>query len=178
MQIPEPRLRTLPRACIICETPIAESMGSVLPRDVVKMFDGAWDPAFWPRELCNTRLACQAVWRRMLLLEAGNSGDFSIGSDVWPGAAKLLEEMGELTQALGKLIATAGRTDHWDGSDLRVRLIEEMADVRAALAFFQGKNFTAADDDRIANRYAEKSRLFHEWDAAQRPGLTPRPPDR
>jgi hypothetical protein len=95
------------------------------------------------------------------------SGDFSIGSKVWPGASKLLEEMGELQQAIGKLIATAGETAHWDGSDLRARLIEEMADVRAALEFFQAQNFTADDDDRIAARIERKGRLFSDWHTQQ-----------
>jgi len=40
----------------------------------------------------------------------GGSGDFSIGSAVWPGVSKVIEEMGELQQVLGKLIAVAGDT--------------------------------------------------------------------
>lgn len=44
------------------------------------------------------------------------NGDFSLGSKVWPGTSKLLEEMGELQQVLGKLIAVAGSTEHWDGA--------------------------------------------------------------
>jgi hypothetical protein len=91
------------------------------------------------------------------------SGDFSIGSQVWPGLSKLLEEMGELQQVGGKLIAIRGNADHWDGTDLRERLIEEMADVKAALEFFQAQNFTAKDDDRIKARMEAKSRLFSEW---------------
>ena len=66
------------------------------------------------------------------------SGDFSIGSKLWPGVSKVIEEMGELQQVLGKLIAVAGETKHWDG-DLRPKLIEEIGDLRAAL---QAENFT------------------------------------
>jgi hypothetical protein len=94
---------------------------------------------------------------------AEGSGDFSIGSRVWPGLSKLLEEMGELQQVAGKLIAIRGNTDHWDGTDLRERFIEEMADVKAALEFFQGKNFSHADDRRIADRAREKFNTFVEW---------------
>ena len=91
------------------------------------------------------------------------SGDFSIGSQVWPGASKLIEEMGELQQVLGKLLGTAGETKHWDGSDLKERLKEEMADVMAALAFFIGTNFTDAEDDWIHARAEEKMKRFVEW---------------
>ena len=57
------------------------------------------------------------------------SGDFSIGSDVWSGISKLIEEAGEVTQVCGKLIAIAGASEHWDGTDLRERLEDEIADL-------------------------------------------------
>ncbi len=94
---------------------------------------------------------------------AEGSGDFSIGSQVWPGLSKLLEEMGELQQVGGKLMGTGGKTAHWDGTDLRQRLIEEMSDVLAAIQFFQAKNFTDKDDDRIRARVSEKLQLFATW---------------
>lgn len=90
------------------------------------------------------------------------SGDFSIGSKIWPGTSKLIEEMGELHQVLGKLIATAGDTDHWSG-DLRQKLIEEIGDTTAAIAFFCEMNMTAVEDLSIRERQAEKLRLFHRW---------------
>lgn len=91
------------------------------------------------------------------------SGDFSIGSEVWPGTSKLLEEMGELQQVLGKLIAVAGSTEHWDG-DLRPRLIEELGDVSAAIGFFMEQNFVG-DEVAIANRIVAKLLLFRKWHA-------------
>jgi NTP pyrophosphatase (non-canonical NTP hydrolase) len=91
------------------------------------------------------------------------SGDFSIGSNVWPGTSKVIEEMGELGQVLGKLIAVAGDTKHWDG-DLRKRLVEEIGDVVAALLFFQ-HNLTAAEGQQIAERAEKKLALFREWHA-------------
>lgn len=93
------------------------------------------------------------------------SGDFSIGSAVWPGTSKVIEEMGELQQVLGKLIATGGDTQHWDG-DLRKRLIEEIADVTAALVFFQ-KNLTLDEVGQVIERAERKFDLFNEWHANQ-----------
>lgn len=94
-------------------------------------------------------------------------GDFSIGSQVWPGASKLIEEMGELQQVLGKLLGTAGEVKHWDGTNLRLRLVEEMADVRAAIVFFQAKNLTERDIMDMDRRYKHKLELFDEWHAEQ-----------
>lgn len=94
-----------------------------------------------------------------------SDGSFSIGSNVWPGVSKLIEEMGELHQVLGKLIATHGASDHWDGTDLRQRLIEEMGDVAGALIFVQEVN--ALDGDAIAERAERKADLFRQWQEAQ-----------
>src|ERR1700727_2409741 len=90
-------------------------------------------------------------------------GDFSIGSQVWPGASKVIEEMGELQQVMGKLIGTAGEEKHWDGSDLKERLKEELADVSAAIAFFIAKNFEDTDDREMILRVANKKALFFKW---------------
>jgi NTP pyrophosphatase (non-canonical NTP hydrolase) len=97
--------------------------------------------------------------------EAAKAGPYSIGSEVWPGTSKVIEECGELAQVLGKLIALAGQTDHWDGSDLRERLHEEIADVRAALTFFAEAN--RLDHYRLADRTAEKVDLFRRWHREQ-----------
>jgi NTP pyrophosphatase (non-canonical NTP hydrolase) len=93
------------------------------------------------------------------------SGDFSIGSQVWPGASKVIEEMGELQQVLGKLIATAGDTKHWEGKDLKDRLKEEIADVKAALFFFMAVNFDVNDRADVVMRSDEKYQLFLKWHA-------------
>jgi hypothetical protein len=94
------------------------------------------------------------------------SGDFSIGSKVWPGTSKLLEEMGELQQVLGKLIAVAGSTEHWDG-DLRPRLIEEIGDVAGAIAFFVEKNLTETEECAVGDRAEQKMALFQKWHEGQ-----------
>ena len=90
------------------------------------------------------------------------SGDFSIGSKVWPGTSKLIEEMGGLQQVLGKLIASHGDPAHWSG-DLRAKLVEEIADVRAAIWFFVDKNVTFRERDATDKRCEEKIRLFEKW---------------
>lgn len=93
------------------------------------------------------------------------SGDFSIGGTVWPGLSKLVEECGEVGQVAGKLIATRGATDHWDGSNLGERLEEEMADVMAAIRFVrEANNLNWA---RMILRAREKLDLFRKWHREQ-----------
>lgn len=97
----------------------------------------------------------------------GAAGPYSIGSGHWPGVSKLVEELGELGQVLGKLIAINGSASHWDGSDLRVRLVEEMGDVRAAISFFSQQNLTPEEAIRLASREADKLQTFHDWHTDQ-----------
>ncbi len=92
-----------------------------------------------------------------------SSGDFSIGSKVWPGVSKVIEEMGELQQVFGKLIGAAGGINHWDGSNLREKLIEEIADLQAALDFFKSVCLTFKENARIEDRVRKKSDLFRQW---------------
>lgn len=89
------------------------------------------------------------------------SGDFSIGSKVWPGLGKLMEEAGEVAQVCGKLIASRGEPEHWDGTNLHGRLEEELADLRAAIAFVTAQNGLDALD--IERRCADKLALFNKW---------------
>jgi hypothetical protein len=95
------------------------------------------------------------------------SGDFSIGSKVWPGTSKVIEEMRDLGQVLAKLIGTMGDTKHWDGSDLRKKLIEELGDLVAAILFFQSENLTQDEGLQIAEQTAKKLAIFRRWHAAQ-----------
>ncbi|WP_018681903.1 hypothetical protein [Actinokineospora enzanensis] len=89
------------------------------------------------------------------------AGPYSIGSDVWPGASRLIEECGELMQVLGKLIGSGGATAHWDGTDLRARLTDELADVRAALDYFIFAN--SMPDAAIADRADKKRAQYERW---------------
>ena len=89
----------------------------------------------------------------------------AIGSAKWPGLSKLTEEVGEVLQIIGKLVATNGESAHWDGTvDLRSRLVEEIADVDAALRFVAEKN--GLDLDVILARSDEKYALFCKWHEA------------
>lgn len=86
---------------------------------------------------------------------------FYIGAKEWSGLSKLIEECGEVMQVAGKLIGTNGRRGHWDGSDLRERLEEEIADLLAAAHFVIGKN--GLDWLRIGERREMKLKMFNEW---------------
>lgn len=91
--------------------------------------------------------------------------DYAIGSDCWPGLAKLVEECGELQQVLGKLVATHGVAEHWDGTNLVERLGEELGDVLGAIAFLIQTN--DLNFDKIAKRASIKIALFEKWQAEQ-----------
>lgn len=88
---------------------------------------------------------------------------FNIDSPVWAGVSKLIEESGELVQVLGKLMATDGEPEHWDGSNLRDRMIEEMGDVFGAIEFVSTMNFTDEEFVRMRDRARAKFSLFSAW---------------
>ena len=96
------------------------------------------------------------------------AGPYSIGSGHWPGLAKAAEECGEVIQACGKLIAANGEGRHWDGSDLRVRLEDEVADAQAAFRFVIERN--DLDAARILERSEAKLALFRGWHAEHADG--------
>jgi len=85
------------------------------------------------------------------------------------GLSKLTEESGELLQIVGKLLqypklqlTTDDRLLHPDGTNLRHRLQEEMADVIAALEFVANK--LELDTEAIDKRACRKVELFRQWD--------------
>jgi len=87
---------------------------------------------------------------------------YSIGSDRLTGLSKLIEECGEVLQVAGKLIATGGDSVHWDGSDLYQRLMEELADLDAALRFVVTMN-DAVDSTVVNLRSIQKYATFLGW---------------
>lgn len=93
------------------------------------------------------------------------SGDFSIGSAVWPGLSKLNEECGETIQVIGKLMGTGGERMHWDGTDLKVRLEEELGDILGAVDFVL--KHCDLDGHAVAERSVAKLNLFNKWHAEQ-----------
>lgn len=91
---------------------------------------------------------------------------YSIGSDIWNGLSKVMEECNEVGQVGAKIIGVGGNHIHFDGSDLRVRMIEEMGDTLAAIYFFSLMN--GITDAELAERMTEKLKLFHIWNTQNR----------
>lgn len=86
---------------------------------------------------------------------------YSIGSQHCPGLSKLIEEAGEVQQVAGKIIGFGSLGVHWDGSDLRQRLEDEIADCIAATDFVVEVN--NLDWDRIEARRRAKLATFRGW---------------
>jgi NTP pyrophosphatase (non-canonical NTP hydrolase) len=90
---------------------------------------------------------------------------FCIGADHWPGISKVTEEAGEVLQIAGKLMGSMGVIHHWDGTNLKDRIEEELADLYAAIQFVV--EHCHLDEDRFLNRAAEKRQVFNRWHADQ-----------
>lgn len=76
------------------------------------------------------------------------------------GLVKLSEECGELIQAAMKRV-TCPDDIHWDGSNLKERLADEIADVRAASLVVE--ELCDLDSLRIVERVHRKRELFLYW---------------
>ncbi len=96
-------------------------------------------------------------------------GPYSIGSDLWPGLSRLIEESGEVQQVAGKLIGAHGADTHYDDTDLRDRLTLELGDLYAAFSFVVDSN----DLDWAAiNQRSEKKRdKYNRWHRAGQQAL-------
>jgi len=62
---------------------------------------------------------------------------------------------------IGKLIATGGQSEHWDGTNLKLRLQEEIADSIAALNFVI--KHCGLDSEVITERMLAKHERFERW---------------
>lgn len=89
-------------------------------------------------------------------------GPFAFGAPDWSGVAKLNEELGELVALVGKLMATGGDPQHWQG-DLRPKLLEEMADVSASIEHVLTFAFESGSRMTYQVRIGTKLRLFARW---------------
>lgn len=94
------------------------------------------------------------------------------------GLSKLVEEIGELGQVAGKMLqypalmhdvqvmanvsGEGGFAKHPDGTNLRLRLQEELADVMAAARFVMVK--LDLDVTAVFQRQCAKESLFNQWD--------------
>lgn len=80
------------------------------------------------------------------------------------GLAKLTEEIGELGQVVGKRLAYYTTNEHPDGGEpLDDRMVKEMGDVIAAIAFVTKKFGLSAE--AIERRADKKLALFELWDS-------------
>jgi NTP pyrophosphatase (non-canonical NTP hydrolase) len=88
---------------------------------------------------------------------------FTIGQDIYPGLAKLIEECGEIIQEAGKLIAYPDG-QHPDGrGDIRDRLAGEIGDVLGCIDFFLSQNEQTISQ-RVVREHREVKRLrFEGW---------------
>jgi NTP pyrophosphatase (non-canonical NTP hydrolase) len=82
---------------------------------------------------------------------------------VWPGLSKLIEEAGEVIQVCGKIIGVHGQPNHWDGTIMHNRLVEELGDLLAAAQFVVEVNELEAA--ALDVRREMKLALFRKWHA-------------
>lgn len=95
----------------------------------------------------------------------GDAGPYSIGSSHWPGISKLIEEAGEVIQVAGKLLGSGGVVEHWDGTNLKTRLEDEIGDVLAATDFVV--RHCGLDPVAVEARRLVKRTLFEKWHREQ-----------
>lgn len=91
------------------------------------------------------------------------SGPYAFGSRHIPGLSKLIEENGEVGQVAGKIMGLGHMGDHWDGTNLKARLEDELADLQAAIEVFARLN--ALNHVRMYERACAKRDLFLKWHA-------------
>lgn len=92
-------------------------------------------------------------------------GNFNFGSPVLPGLSKLMEECAEVGTVGAKLMSTVGHPEHFADPDLHEQLLEEMADVAAAITFMlcYSDAFTDEQIERYKLRRTQKQALFLQW---------------
>ena len=98
-----------------------------------------------------------------------NDFPFAVGSrrGLFPGLSKLTEEVGELGQVVGRLMQglAIGMDKHWDGDEHKRRLVEEMADVYAAIHFVISAN--DLDREEFFRLWNDKLQTFYGWHREQ-----------
>ena len=120
---------------------------------------GTDTPVFLRKQI----LALVGEYRRL----AKPTSKFFIGAKEWPGLTKVVEECGEVTQVIAKLMATDGDVLHYDGSMLDNRLMTELGDLLAAIQFVTA-HCPHLDAEFIQRRAAKKLDLFEKWHADQK----------
>jgi NTP pyrophosphatase (non-canonical NTP hydrolase) len=87
------------------------------------------------------------------------------------GAFKVMEEAGELTQALAKMGPFPDGVHPDGGPPLHVRVEDEAADVLAAICYYVETN--GLDPQRIDARAQHKLALFRKWGLTALDGSVP-----
>lgn len=87
--------------------------------------------------------------------------EFQLNSQKWPGLAKLTEESGEVLQIVGKLIANGGQDQHWDGTNLRDQIQEELGQLLAAITFVC--EHCNLDKEVVERNFETKTALYEKW---------------
>jgi hypothetical protein len=89
---------------------------------------------------------------------------FQFSDPRWPGLVKLAEEAGEIVQVIAKIIGTGGTLAFRDGQRVkRARLVEEMADLQAALQFVHDHALTGVEQAEFETRCMAKLTTFNRW---------------
>lgn len=99
-----------------------------------------------------------------------SASHYSFGSRHLPGLSKLIEENGEVGQVAGKIMGLGHMGDHWDGTNLKARLEDELADLQAAIEVFTRLN--NLNRVRMYARACVKRDLFLSWHS-EGPALSP-----
>jgi len=78
------------------------------------------------------------------------------------GLVKLMEECGELIEVAAKRLSVLPSVVHYDGFNLDDRLVEEMSDVLAAMAFVTKE--LRLREQEIYAKAEMKLALYEKWD--------------
>lgn len=95
------------------------------------------------------------------------SEPFTIGADLWPGLAKAIEELTELTTVLGQLIAFPDG-HRPDSKDLLEHLHMELGDAMAALGLLVHLNEGRLDPLLVDERCLLKFETWLDWHERER----------
>lgn len=86
---------------------------------------------------------------------------YNFGDRKWPGLSKVLEECGEVSQVLAKLVGSNGNLDYFGKGSLEDKIVEELGDLHAAITWFIQHNDISAK--KVARRSQEKQAKYTKW---------------
>lgn len=94
----------------------------------------------------------------------------TFGSSTWPGLVKVAEEAGEVVQVIAKMLAVGADPSRRGTAAMRHRLLEEIADLNAAVTFaLDHSDLDATERSFIAERTAAKREKYGRWHADRSP---------